>query len=96
MRQLTLSSFLSALAVLAICADPGNIRKATGNFATDMVGAPDTRPGTWGNAGVDVTSIPFTPPPGCVVEIVRILGEFVAWQISFNRRPAHRRARCCR
>ena len=27
MRRLTLSSFLSALAVLAICADPGNIRK---------------------------------------------------------------------
>jgi hypothetical protein len=79
MRRLTCTLALAASSVFAMCQDPGTIRKTTGNFVTDIKGDPDTRPDTWGTAGVVVKTVTFSPPPGCVVEIVRILGDFVIW-----------------
>jgi|SRR5579859_2501279 len=50
------------------------------NFASDQLGTPDTRPGTWGNAGVIDFSIPFTNvPAGKRVHIMRIYGDFLMW-----------------
>jgi hypothetical protein len=50
------------------------------NVPYDSAGVPDTRPGTWGNAGVADTPIPFTNvPEGYRVRVLRIYGDHIAW-----------------
>src|SRR5258708_31831294 len=50
------------------------------NVASDQQGIPDTRPGTWGNAGsVQVPMVFTNVPSGKRVRIMRVYGDFVAW-----------------
>jgi hypothetical protein len=49
------------------------------NFSADILGQPDTRPGTWGTAGAATWQIKFTPPPDKVVQVLRVYGDVVAW-----------------
>jgi len=43
----------------------------------DLQGDPDTRPGTWGDAGAVYNRITFSPPAGCRVRILRAMGDFL-------------------
>src|ERR1039457_5902953 len=52
---------------------------ASANFAADLAGEPDTRPGTWGNAGVAVWTIQFSLPAGYRVHVLRVYGDFLIW-----------------
>jgi len=52
------------------------------NFAIDLAGTPDTRPGTWGNAGFAQNLITFSPPAGNVVRVLRVYGDFLAFPKS--------------
>jgi hypothetical protein len=52
---------------------------ASTNFAADLTGTPDSRPGTWGNAGVITFKIHFSIPPGDRVRILRVYGDFLVW-----------------
>jgi hypothetical protein len=49
------------------------------NHADDILGTPDTRPGTWGLAGYNVHTITFHPPAGYRVRILRVYGNFQGW-----------------
>ena len=49
------------------------------NFAIDLAGVPDTRPGTWGNAAAAQNLVQFTPPAGHLVRILRVYGDFIAF-----------------
>lgn len=50
------------------------------NVPYDSAGTPDTRPGTWGNAGSDDVAIPFVNVPADYrVRVLRIYGDFIAW-----------------
>jgi len=49
------------------------------NFSADILGTPDTRPGTWGRAGVESWKIRFKPPAGHRVRIMRVYGDFLIW-----------------
>jgi hypothetical protein len=49
------------------------------NFAYDLYGTKDTRPGTWGTADVATWKITFAPPPGFRVRILRAHGDLIAW-----------------
>jgi len=50
------------------------------NVPYDAQGTPDTRPGTWGDAGYDDVAIPFVNvPAGYRVRVLRVYGDFVAW-----------------
>ncbi|MCU1327595.1 MAG: hypothetical protein JWN34_2965 [Bryobacterales bacterium] len=49
------------------------------NFAIALAGTPDTRPGTWGNAGFAQNLTKFTPPAGRRVRILRVYGDFIAF-----------------
>ena len=51
----------------------------SGNFAVDLYGVPDTRPGCWGYADSQEKIITFSPPPGFRVHVSRIRGDLVAW-----------------
>jgi hypothetical protein len=52
------------------------------NFSYDIEGTQDTRPGTWGDTGVQQISDPFSLPAGVTgnykVRITRIYGDFCA------------------
>jgi hypothetical protein len=52
---------------------------ASSNFAADLSGAPDTRPGCWGTADAAQWSVTFAPPAGYAVRIVAIHGDLIAW-----------------
>ena len=52
---------------------------ASGNFSADILGAQDTRPSTWGTAGVQTWPVVFAPPPGYRVQILTLKGDLVAW-----------------
>jgi hypothetical protein len=49
------------------------------NFAADLYGNLDTRPGTWGFADLAQWTITFKPPAGYRVHILRIHGDLVSW-----------------
>lgn len=49
------------------------------NFAYDMIGTPDTRPGTWGDAAASSPTLKFKPPAGYRTRILRAYGDFVVW-----------------
>ena len=51
----------------------------SGNFAVDLYGVPDTRPGCWGYADSQEKTITFWPPSGLRVHITRLRGDLVAW-----------------
>jgi hypothetical protein len=63
---------LAALATVAL------LSSAT-NYSADILGTPDTRPDTWGRAGVQSWKIRFKPPAGHRVRIVRVYGDFLIW-----------------
>jgi hypothetical protein len=52
------------------------------NFAIELAGTPDTRPGTWGNAGVAQNIVTFSPPAGYRVRALRIYGDFIGFPRS--------------
>ena len=52
---------------------------ASGNFAVDLYGVADTRPGCWGYADSQEKIITFSPQPGFRVHVSRIRGDLVAW-----------------
>ncbi|MES1257914.1 MAG: hypothetical protein ABUS51_05775 [Acidobacteriota bacterium] len=47
------------------------------NFSIDLAGTPDTRPGTWGNAGFALNVTTFSPPAGYSVRVLRIYGDLI-------------------
>ena len=61
---------------------------ATSNFADDLLGTPDTRPNTWGTAGVAEHILTFNPPEGYRVRILSIRGDFVLWPTTMGVSPA--------
>jgi hypothetical protein len=66
-----------AAAALACDTTPRNV---TGNWAADLYGEMDTRPGTWGRQDSVVKQLRFTAvPPGCTVEILTLRGDLVTW-----------------
>ena len=52
---------------------------ASGNFSVDLLGTADTRPSTWGMAGVQTWPVTFKPPTGYRVRILTLKGDLVAW-----------------
>jgi hypothetical protein len=53
---------------------------ASSNFSVDLVGVADTRPDTWGTAGVQTWPVTFHPPAGYRVRILSISkGDLIAW-----------------
>jgi hypothetical protein len=56
---------------------------ASTNFAVDILGTPDTRPGTWGDQGVAQNITQFNPPSGYGTRILRVYGDFIAWPKGF-------------
>lgn len=80
-------SFLILALLLPVCGqrrpfpDPdvlGPYSAAT-NHSSDLMGTPDSRPDTWGNAGYAVHKIEFHPPAGYRVRILRVYGDFQGW-----------------
>jgi hypothetical protein len=49
------------------------------NFAADLSGTEDTRPGCYGTADVATWNITFDPPAGYAVRIISIHGDLVSW-----------------
>jgi len=82
MRHLILSFLFVTALMAADC--PSEIRTVSGNFADDLIGTPDTRPGTWGTAEAVMHSVQFHPPEGCAVKIWSITGDLVAWVRSWS------------
>lgn len=71
-----LLSLLLSLLAPAAAAD----KMIAANFAADLKGDPDTRPGTWGRAAAHVWRLEFrNVPAGKRVRIKRVYGDFVAW-----------------
>ena len=53
---------------------------ASTNWAADLSGTPDTRPGTWGTAGAITGDWQFDDvPPGYRVRVLCVYGDFIAW-----------------
>lgn len=52
---------------------------AASNFSVDLMGVADTRTSTWGNAAAYTWNMPFHPPAGYRVRILRLRGDLVAW-----------------
>jgi hypothetical protein len=52
------------------------------NFSVDLAGTPDTRPGTWGNAGFAQNLTTFSPPARYRVRVLRIYGNFIGFPRS--------------
>lgn len=49
------------------------------NFAYDIIGTADSRPGTWGSAGAQSSQVKFKAPPGYRVRILRVYGDLTFW-----------------
>lgn len=77
----SLSLNLACLFLLAgaALAQPLGPYTASSNFAADLYGQPDTRPGCWGYSDVATWPITFSPPPGYRVRIHAIHGDFISW-----------------
>ncbi len=69
-------ALLTSLFLTASCLAEFN---GANNFAGDIRGTPDTRPGCWGEAGYFVKTVTFHPPPGKRVKILRAYGDLLAW-----------------
>jgi len=52
------------------------------NFSIDLAGAPDTPPGTWGNAGFARNITTFSPRAGYRVRALRVYGNFIGFPKS--------------
>jgi hypothetical protein len=52
------------------------------NFAIDLEGTPDTRPGTWGSSGFAQNVGVFSPPAGYRVRVLRIYGDLIGFPKS--------------
>ena len=76
-RRILLLFSLAAASLSA--AGPAPQYSAATNFAVDLGGERDTRPGTWGTAGSFVWKIHFLVPAEYRVRIVRVYGDFLAW-----------------
>ena len=62
-----------------LSAECGTVRYDTGNFAYNLVGVPDTRPGTWGRADAQYSELTFTAiPDGKAVRVLEITGDLTA------------------
>jgi hypothetical protein len=81
MKQLLLNVCFVALAACQVA--PPIVRlgpySAASNLSTDLLGAVDSRPSTWGTAGVQSWKITFKPPVGYRVRVLEIDGDLVAW-----------------
>lgn len=53
--------------------------RSASNFAVDLLGPIDTRPGCWGRADYQLKKITFRPPVGHRVRILRASGDLVSW-----------------
>lgn len=60
----------------------------TTNFTVDLVGEPDTRPGTWGTAGAVTWPLEFFPPPGFITRVLRLTCDQVVWPTASGFGPA--------
>lgn len=49
------------------------------NYAYDLMGTPDGRPGTWGSAGAQTYPIKFKAPFGYSVRVLRVYGDLTWW-----------------
>jgi hypothetical protein len=49
------------------------------NFSYDLLGTPDSRPGTWGAAQSSSYRMTFKVPSGYRVRILRVYGDFIFW-----------------
>lgn len=57
---------------------------ASTNFAADLMGQPDTRPGTWGLTESVVQTVQFVPTKsGWRTRILKVYGDFIAWPKGF-------------
>jgi hypothetical protein len=52
------------------------------NFSVNLLGTPDTRPGTWGTADFAQNIATFSPPAEHLVRILRVYGDFIGWPES--------------
>ena len=57
----------------------GRIRTVTGNWEVNLHGVQDHRPYTWGKAEHSVKTLTFSPPENCLVEVLKVRGDLVAW-----------------
>jgi hypothetical protein len=51
----------------------------SGNFAVDLQGPVDTRPGCYGTADSVIVPLTFTAPTGFTVHIITLRGDLVSW-----------------
>lgn len=83
---------VGVIACLAVSASQGTgvlgPYTAAGNFATDLPGAPDTRPNTWGKSGYAANVLTFAPPPGYRVRILEVRGDYVLWPTAMGESAA--------
>src|SRR5262249_47564594 len=71
---------IPALVSVALADCPLGTHVCTGIFSADLYGPFASRPGTGGHADYVVKTLTFkNVPAGCRVQIVRIVGDFVAW-----------------
>lgn len=93
MRRLLCSLVLTILTCHALNAECGPLLYyETGNFSYDLVGTPDTRPGTWGRASAQYSEYTFTDIPSdedgnliSQVRILKITGDVTAWWTTRGR-----------
>ena len=52
------------------------------NFATNLLGPPDTRPETWGNAATEKWTVTFSPPAGYQVRILEVHGDLISFIVT--------------
>lgn len=71
---------------LAVAALMGTY-SASGNFAVDLNGPVDTRPGTWGTADAWTWKETFSPPAGYRVRILAIQGDLTAMARTLPEDP---------
>jgi hypothetical protein len=73
---------LLASATVGLAADCNPIQQpcsAAVNFAYDLMGTPDNRPGTWGSAGTQSYKLTFKVPSGYRVRVLRVYGDLTWW-----------------
>lgn len=66
-------------APVRIGVEDGQTFRGASNFAVDLLGLVDTRPGCWGRADYELKRITFRPPAGYRVRILRASGDLVSW-----------------
>ncbi len=64
---------------LPLYCDTSKKYSAAANFAVDILGQPDSRPGTWGTEGSYTFKLRFKPPDGHRVRVLRAYGDFLVW-----------------